>query len=133
MQTWQDEMRALKLAHFKSISKEFYRLNGGDSMIIRGYSDGSVSSFKKAVIDYLAFNGFCTYPIMDKRRTAILTEINSRTIQITIKSTRQPNQRGLPQPGKVDEKGIYHIVVDNMPAFLQQFKTKFPNAVKAVA
>lgn len=54
--TWQDELRALKLADIKKRTPAAYEASGGDTMKIKPYSDRTANGLTKCIMDYLRFN-----------------------------------------------------------------------------
>lgn len=130
MEQWQAEMRRLKIEYFKSISKEFYRLNGGDNMIVRPHSDGTAQGFINCIVDYLGYNGICTEVEYTSRGFAsIKADVNGQQILVSVRVKIMKNRKGellttpnIPKPGQL------HFVAHNMASFMQWFKLTFAQA-----
>jgi hypothetical protein len=54
---WQDELKALKLAHIKKTAPNFYEASGGDKMKIKMYTDKTANGLTACIVDYLNFSG----------------------------------------------------------------------------
>jgi hypothetical protein len=55
--SWQDELKALKLAHIQKTAPGFFEASGGFKMKIKPYSDKTANGLTKAIIDFLIFSG----------------------------------------------------------------------------
>jgi hypothetical protein len=127
MQVWQQEMRTLKIQHFRSISKEFYRLSGGDSMAVRLYSDVTAKGFIDCVVDYLAYHGYCTEVGSEvKGFTSIRANINGQKTLISVRVRKRKNRKGEPlTTPHIARPGEIHFVANDMDSFITWYKNNF--------
>ncbi len=124
MEQWQAEMRRLKIQYFRSISKEFYRLNGGENMVVRPYSDSTSTGLIDCIIDYLGYHGCCTEPGPTICGYAsIKTDLNGQPILITIQQKKMKNRKGEVKADPHQAKpGQLHFNAVSMPSFMNWFK-----------
>lgn len=57
MVKWQDELKAMKLAHIAKVSPGFYKASGSDKMKVKPYTDKTTNGLTKAIIDWLTYSG----------------------------------------------------------------------------
>lgn len=127
MQPWQDEMRRLKIEYFKSISKEFYRLNGGENMIVRPYSDSTAQGFINCIVDYLGYHGACAeVGATISGYSSITSDVNGKRVLISVQVKKLKNRKGeaVANPHK-PKPGQLHFIANDMGSFMQWFKQTF--------
>lgn len=123
-------MRRLKIAHFKSISKEYYRLNGGDNMVVRPYKDGTTANLTKCITDFLGYHGYCSEPTkvpgMKFHVKSIESEIGTAKVAISIfaKKGTKPGTTNYKDP-TIDAKGRLHFIAHDMKSFMKWYKQTF--------
>jgi hypothetical protein len=130
MEQWQAEMRRLKIKHLKGISKEYYRLSGGDNMAVKPYKDGTTPTLEKCITDYLGYMGYCSTPTKVPGMKFHVKSVESRigptkiAISILARKGTKPGTTDY-KDATVDARGRLHFIAHDMASFMQWFKQTF--------
>lgn len=144
--SWQDELKALKYENIKASTPNAFAASGGYDMKIKSYEDKTANGLTNSIVDYLKFMGHyanrtnnvgivrkikgkATYTPSTSNRG--MSDINSAvagkflSIEVKVGRDKMSDAQHKEQKRVESAGGIYYVA-QTMPSFLEWFKKTFP-------